>query len=133
MVPELNVVTGAFSYTGKYIAQRLLLQGKQVRTLTGHPSRPNLFGSRVDVAPFNLHRPQELVKSLQGATTLYNTYWIRFSYGGVSFEQAVENTRVLIRAAKEADVRRFVHVSVANASPDSPFPYFKWKGVLFGE
>lgn len=31
---ELNVVTGAFSFTSKYIARRLLADGKRVRTLT---------------------------------------------------------------------------------------------------
>ena len=39
-IPELNVVTGAFGYTGKYIARRLLSLGKWVKTLTGHPDRP---------------------------------------------------------------------------------------------
>ena len=37
---ELNVVTGAFSYTGKYITERLLAMGKNVMTLTGHPKGP---------------------------------------------------------------------------------------------
>ena len=30
---ELDVVTGAFSYTGKYIARRLIAQGRHVRLL----------------------------------------------------------------------------------------------------
>ena len=34
-----HVVTGAFSYTGKYIARRLLAEGHSVRTLTGPPTR----------------------------------------------------------------------------------------------
>ncbi len=31
----LNVVTGAFGYTGRYIARMLLLNGQRVETLTG--------------------------------------------------------------------------------------------------
>ena len=65
----MNVVTGAFGYTGKHITQRLLSAGERVRTLTGHPNRPNPFGERVSVVPFNFEDPAELVKSLQGATT----------------------------------------------------------------
>ncbi len=130
MPPELHVVTGAFGYTGKYIAQRLLALRKRVKTLTGHPQRPNPFGSAIEVAPFNFDRPAELVRSLRGATILYNTYWIRFPYRDVTFETAVENTKTLIRAAQEAGVEKFVHISITNASADSPFPYFKWKGVL---
>ena len=91
--PELNVVTGAFSYTGKYIARRLLSMGMEVLTLTGHPNRPNPFGDRVSVAPFHFDDRTELAKSLKGAKTLFNTYWVRFPYGEDSFGKAVENTK----------------------------------------
>lgn len=127
---EHSVVTGAFSYTGKYITQRLLDAGEQVRTLTGHPDRPNPFGGRVDVAPLTFDDPRGLRESLNGASTLYNTYWVRFPYGKVTFESVVTNTERFIVAAKAAGVRRIVHVSVTNASEDSPFPYFRGKGQV---
>lgn len=127
---EVSVVTGAFGYTGKYIARRLLALGRTVRTLTGHPDRPNPFGGQVAAYPFNFDKPAELAKSLEGAATLYNTYWIRFPYGGHTYERAIENTRILLRAAVEAGVRRLVHVSIANPSEDSPFPYFRGKAIL---
>ena len=129
-VQEVDVVTGAFSYTGKYIAQRLLMQGRLVRTLTGHPDRSSPFGVKVDAFPFNFDRPSELVRSLQGVTTLYNTYWVRFTHGSITFNEAVDNTQKLIRAAVEAGVRRFVHVSITNPHVDSPLPYFSGKGLL---
>ena len=128
--PESNVVTGAFGYTGKYITRRLLTEGIGVTTLTGYPHRRNPFGDRVSVAPFNFDNREALVDSLRGATTLYNTYWIRFPRGQVTFHKAVENTEALIEAAEEAGVRRIVHVSITNASEDSPFPYFRAKGLL---
>ena len=128
--PELNVVTGAFGYTGRYIARRLLSMGEQVATLTGHPERPNPFGGQVRVARFRFDDEGELARSLEGATTLYNTYWVRFPRGEVTFDKAVENTLALIRAARQAGVRRLVHISITNASVDSPFPYFWGKGVL---
>ena len=130
MSSELNVVTGAFSYTGKYITQRLLSMGKEVRTLTRHPDRKSPFGDQVTAFPFNFDRPSDLIESLRGATTFYNTYWIRFPYGKATFEKAVENTKVLIKAAEEAGVKRFVHISITNASEDSPLPYFRGKGLL---
>jgi NADH dehydrogenase len=128
--PELNVITGAFGYTGKYITRRLLAAGKQVKTLTGHPDRHNPFGDQVSVAPFNFDNPSELTESLRGATTLYNTYWVRFSHGQATFDKAVENTKTLIKAAEEAGVRRMVHVSITNASEESHLPYFRGKGIL---
>ncbi len=126
----LSAVTGAFGYTGKHIAQRLLSMGKTVKTLTGHPNHPNPFGERVSVAPLNFGDSEELVRSLQGAEVLYNTYWIRFPRGQVTFDKAVENTKTLIKAAEDAGVRRIVHVSITNASADSPLPYFKGKGIV---
>ena len=127
---ELNIVTGAFGYTGKYITQRLLSMGKMVRTLTGHPNRPNPFGNQLSVATFNFDNSAELIRNLQGATTLYNTYWIRFPYGQVTYDKAVAHTKILINAAKVAGIRRIVHISITNASEESPFPYFRGKGIL---
>ena len=128
--PEVNVITGAFSYTGKYITRRLLAMGKAVRTLTGHPDNPNPFGEQVRTFPFNFDKPEELVMSLQGATTLYNTYWIRFSHGLVTFDRAVKNTKILIKAAQEAGVQRIVHVSITNPAKTSRLPYFRGKAIL---
>ncbi len=127
---ELNVVTGAFGYTGKYIARRLLVAGKQVLTLTGHPDRPNPFGDRVRVAPFNFDGPPALAESLRGATTLYNTYWIRFERGPLTFDQAAKNTRILLHAAREAGVQRVVHLSITNPSEKSALPYFRGKALV---
>jgi len=127
---ELNVVTGAFSYTGKYITRRLLSIGKRVRTLTGRPNRENPFGCQVSASPFNFDNPSQLTESLQGATTVYNTYWVRFSYGQVTFDRAVENTKTLIKAAEEAGVHRIVHIGITNPSEKSPFPYFRGKALV---
>ncbi|MBI4187146.1 MAG: NAD(P)H-binding protein [Chloroflexi bacterium] len=127
---ELNVVTGAFSHLGRYITQRLLSTGKRVRTLTSRPARESPFGAPVDAFPFNFDSPDRLTESLRGATTLYNTYWIRFSHGGVTFDRAVENSRRLIRAAEEAGIRRIVHTSITNPSLESPLPYFKGKALV---
>lgn len=126
----LDVVTGAFGFTGRYITVRLLRLGRRVRTLTGHPDRPNPFGAAVEVAPLNFADQAGLVKSLSGAETLYNTYWVRFPYRGVTFNDAVANSRRLFAAARAAGVRRVVHISIVNPSPDSPLPYFRGKALV---
>jgi NADH dehydrogenase len=125
---ELDVVTGAFSFTGKYIARRLLALGRQVKTLTGHPGREHPFGDAVTAMPFQFEDPEALRDGLAGADTLYNTYWIRFEHGQMTFAKAVAHTATLLEAARQAGVRRIVHISVAHADEGSPYPYFRAKG-----
>src|SRR3989454_2434877 len=125
---EFSVVTGAFSYTGKYIAQRLLALGQPVKTLTRRS--PVDSDKRLLVAPLDFADRDGLINSLRGATTLYNTYWVRFPRGRVTFEQAVANSERLIEAAVAAGVRRIVHISVTNAEASSSLPYFKGKGLV---
>src|SRR5713101_4005396 len=124
------VITGAFSYTGKYATRLLLDRGYEVRTLTHHPDRANYFGGRVQAFRYNFERPEELVRALYGASTIINTYWVRFPLGRSTFETAVQNTRTLISAAKNAGVRRIVHVSIANPSLESPLGYYRGKAQL---
>jgi NADH dehydrogenase len=124
---DLDVVTGAFSYTGRYITNRLLKKGRRVRTLTGHPNRRNPFGSRVSVSPLDFQDERRLAEHLRGARTLYNTYWVRFPRGEVTYDLAVANSEALLRAAGRVGVRRIVHVSITNPSIDSRFPYFRGK------
>jgi uncharacterized protein YbjT (DUF2867 family) len=126
----LDVVTGALSYTGKYITRRLLSSGRRVRTLTGHPNRTNPFGNQLEFAPLDFRDRAGLVHSLRGASVLYNSYWARFSHGRTTFDQAVANSKVLIQAAKEAGIRKIVHLSIANPSLDSRLPYYSGKAKV---
>ena len=124
-MPAFDVVTGAFSYTGRHIADELLARGRAVRTLTRKVDATHPLAGKVEAAP--LAFDDRLVESLAGADTLYNTYWVRFERGATTFARAVENTTLLFQAAMTAGVRRVVHVSVANPDESSPFPYFRGK------
>ena len=127
---ENSVVTGAFGFTGQYIVRRLLSRGNSVRTLTAHPERLDPFGGTVEVSPFNFADRSGLVRSLRGASTLYNTYWVRFPYRQVTYEEALANTRVLLGAAEDAGLRRIVHLSITNPSEESPHAYFRGKAIV---
>jgi NADH dehydrogenase len=124
------VVTGAFGFSGKYIAGRLLDTGHEVRTLTNSPDRENPFKGQVKAYPYNFDDPEKLVQSLKGASVLYNNYWVRFNYKDFSYGHAVENSLKLFDAAKKAGIRRIVHISITNPSEDSPFEYFSGKAKL---
>ena len=124
-----DVVTGAFSYSGGAIARLLIGSGRQVRTITGHPQRAPQ-DSPIDVHPLDFDDGPGMVASLTGATTLYNTYWVRFAHDHTDHDQAVANSKKLFDAAGQAGIRRIVHVSITHPSVESPFPYFCGKALV---
>jgi NADH dehydrogenase len=125
-----DLVTGAFSYSGAEIATRLLESGRQVRTLTHHPARPHPLRASVDVRRYRFDDPAALARSLEGVSTLYNTFWVRFDHGSTSFAHAIEASRMLFSAAQRAGVQRVVHLSIANPSLNSPLAYFRGKALV---
>ena len=125
----LDVVTGAFSYSGRAIARELGQAGRRVRTLTGHPERGG-DQLEIEVAPLDFDDPTGLAASLMGVTTLFNTYWVRFGHNGIDHSLAVENSRTLFQAARRAGVRKIVHVSILNPSAASSYPYFRGKALV---
>jgi NADH dehydrogenase len=125
----LDVVTGALGYIGRYITAQLLESGREVRTITSHTNKPNPFGDDLEVYSYDFDQPERLVNSLRGAETLYNTYWIRFEHGGLTFADAVENTRILFESAVKAGVKKIVHISVTQASLESPLAYYRGKAL----
>jgi nucleoside-diphosphate-sugar epimerase len=127
---ETDLVTGAFGYSGSRIAELLLDSGREVRTLTHHPNREHPLRARVHASPYRFDDPAALARSLEGISTLYNTYWVRFERGRTTFANAVANSRALFEAARRAGVARIVHVSIANPSIDSPLPYYRGKALV---
>ena len=125
----MHVVTGAFGYSGRWIAHQLLEQGEKVRTLTNAVGRDDPFDGRVEVHPLDFEDKVALVESLRGADVLYNTYWVRYNHQSKNFEHdiATENCKKLFEAAIEAGVRRVVHFSVANPEEAPGWSYFLGK------
>jgi uncharacterized protein YbjT (DUF2867 family) len=119
-------ITGAFGYTGSYLARRLLAAGEQVITLTNSSRKPDSPA----IPAFPLKFDDALADSLQGIDVLLNTYWVRFNHGTFSHAQAVGNTLRLFEAATKSGVHRIVHVSITNPDENSPFEYFRGKGRL---
>ena len=129
MADELHVVTGAFGYSGRWVAHHLLKNGVKVRTLTNAVGRDDPFNGKVEVHPIDFDNHSSLVKSLEGAKVLYNTYWVRYNKNDRNFshETAVENSRRLFLAAEEAGVERIIHFSVAHPHKAPDWTYFKGK------
>ena len=129
MEKPLHVVTGAFGYSGRWVAHHLLQQDVRVRTLTNAVGRDDPFEGCVEVHGLDFTDMDRLVASLKGAEVLYNTYWVRYNKSGKRFAHAtaVENTRILFEAARRAGVKRVVHFSVANPTKAPHWTYFEGK------
>ncbi|MHA2276881.1 MAG: SDR family oxidoreductase [Candidatus Kariarchaeaceae archaeon] len=130
MIEEINTVTGAFSYTGSFIAKELLKLNDKIRTLTNHPKPDVSYYEKTEVFPYHFDNYEKLVTSLEGVTTFFNTYWIRFPKKNLSWDIAVDNSRLLFDACRDAKVKKIVHISVTNPTLNSPHPYFKGKAQV---
>ena len=129
MNQPIDVVTGAFSYSGRFVAAELLERGRGVRTLTNHPNPGHPLAARIPALPLDFEDSTALVSALTGADTLYNTYWVRAPRVGVPHTIAVDNTKRLIDAARRAGIRRIVHTSIANPT-SSHLSYYRGKAEL---
>ncbi len=118
------VVTGAFSNTGAAVARELEKRGFCLHTLTRRSPPADM--AHVTSAPLLFER-EHLRRQLEGADVFVNTYWVRFARHGSTFDQAVQNIRLLVDVAKEVRVRRFVHVSVSNAAKGTHLGYYRGK------
>jgi uncharacterized protein YbjT (DUF2867 family) len=123
-------VTGAFGFTGRAIAQQLLDAGQDVTTLTRRVDHADPLARSIRSIALDFGRPSALGAALEGVDVLFNTYWIRFPRGTESFERAIAETGVLVGAARQAGVRRIVHVSVVGADRDGPTPYVRAKAIV---
>jgi|TARA_B100001996_G_scaffold380051_1_gene366820 NADH dehydrogenase len=132
MAEPIHVVTGAFGYSGRWIARELLSRGKRVRTLTNAVGRDDPFHGKVEVMPIDFSNHDSLVASLIGVEVLYNTYWVRYKNrkDGYAHDIAVENIKKLLKAAEEAGVNRVVHFSVAHPQKAPDWSYFRGKAEV---
>lgn len=124
-----DAVTGATSYTGRFIGERLVARDRRVIDLTRRARSPHPLGPLAVSAAIDADAAG-LARTLDGVDTLYDTFWIRFERGPITYDWAVERCRTLFAAARSAGVRRIVHLSVINASPDAPTAYFRAKAAV---
>jgi NADH dehydrogenase len=130
MPTNTAVVTGAFSFIGSATARSLFARGYAVRTLTNRSVPVNDPGGPVEVHPLQFTDTAAIVEAMRGADVFVNTYWVRYPYVGTGFDAAIANSAVLFNAARDAGVRRIVHVSVSNPSIDSPLDYYRGKAEV---
>ena len=122
------LITGASGFIGGAIAERLV-DRDAIRSLSSHPAK-NRFGDRVRTFPYDFEKAEGMAAAFEGVDVFVNSFYVRFNYGPWTFARAVEQSRTLIALARDARVRKIVHVSVSNAREDAELPYYANKGRI---
>ena len=109
------LITGATGNIGRPLLRELARAGAKVRALV-REGATNVEGA--ETVAGDLGKPETLPAALDGVETA-------FLLTPVSQEQVAWKSN-LIRAAREAGVKRIVNLSVAGAAPDSPLILGRW-------
>ena len=131
-------LTGAWSYSGRPIADTLLNNGHRVVSLTNRlPPDPDPHRGRVRRIPYGNFSVYELARALDGVEALHCGYWVRHDRPPVghrgpwtSHAQARHRSGRLIEAARLAGVERLVWTSIANPSLHSDLSYYRGKAAV---
>jgi len=113
--PHHVLVTGASGFIGSNLVRVLLENGLRVRVLVEPGAgTENLNGLDVEHVEGDLRDPEALIGAVRACDTVYHLgaifdYWLPVP--AEMFRVNVEGTVYLIRAARAAGVRRFVHCS----------------------
>ena len=124
------MVTGATGFLGRRVVQALLDRGKDVRCLVRSPGAEAMFDlDRVDVHYGSVTDPASLRAAFYDLEEVVHLVAVIQERGGATFVRInVEGTRNVLEAAKDAGVRRFVHLSAIGAqeNPAMRYLYSKW-------
>ena len=109
-------ITGAFSYTGRYLTRLMLDSGKSVVNLSNRtaPFAGGLTQTEIQSIPthaLTFNEPAKLASALEGCDTLYCTYWIRFAVPGDTHSDAVRKVSTLFEEARKVGVKKIVFSS----------------------
>ncbi len=125
------LVTGATGYIGRHLVLRLVDQGERPRCLVRDPKRAAniLPADKVEFIQGDTTQPTSLKAALNGVDTVVHAAFItadhKQSAGNNYAETNVQGTSYLVKAAKEAGVKRIVEISGLGTKPDKPGSYMQ--------
>mgnify|MGYP001425999449 CR=1 FL=1 len=130
-------LTGATGFIGGYILRELRRRGHTARCLVHNPdNRLAEEGPAVEKVVGDVTEAASLEGTLDGCDAVIHLVGIieEKPAEDVTFEAVhVEGTIHVVRAAKEAGVDRFLHMSANGAAPDGVSPYHttKWRAEQY--
>jgi NADH dehydrogenase len=126
-------ITGANGFVGRNVIAVLLGDEApgDIRAIVRDPDRA---AAELPRAPLEVRRadvtdPATLRGAFGGIDAVVHTVAIPTERRGSFARVNAEGTRAVVREAERADVRKIVHISAIGASPDSPYPFLRSKGL----
>lgn len=119
-------LTGASGYTGGHVLKQLLARGDSVKALVREGSvTPALSASGVEIVKGVLGNAEDARRLVFGCDAVMHIAAVYRTAGHPDSyyrEVNVEGTRLLLEAAREAGIRRFVHTSTVGVHGDVQNP-----------
>ena len=134
---KLVTVFGGSGFVGRHTVQALAKRGWRVRAAVRRPDlagylQPMGIVGQISAVQANLRFPQSVQRAADGAAVVVNTVGILAPQGQQTFDSIhVDGARAIAKAAREAGVSRFVHISAIGANSASSAHYARSKA--FGE
>jgi len=125
------LIIGATGYIGSHLVKRLVAQGEQTRCLVRDARKAArvLPADKVEFALGSTTRPASLAAAVQGVDTIVHAGFLtadrKQSAGNRYKETNVNGTANLIKAAREAGVKRIIEISGLGTKPDKPGSYMQ--------
>ena len=123
-------LTGGTGFVGRHVAAMLVARGHGVRVLARDPARARFLSDpKVELVRGGLADSAALARLARGADALVHLVGIIVEQGSQTFAAVhVAGTRAVLAAARDAGVRRFIHMSAVGAR-DEPgaTPYHRTK------
>jgi uncharacterized protein YbjT (DUF2867 family) len=120
-------VFGGTGFVGRRVVRHLRASGTEVRAVSRHRGLSNDDG--VEQIARDAHDQRSVLAAVAGADGVVNAISLYVERGSDSFHSVhVEMAAQLARAARQAGVKRFVHVSGISANPVSSSAYIRSRG-----
>ena len=126
---EMSCVTvfGGTGFVGRRVVRHLHESGIRVRIVSRHPGRAEGDGTEQIAA--DAHAERSVEAAVAGADGVVNAISLYVEHGSDTFHSLhVETAGKIARIARQAGIRRFVHISGIGANTASPSPYIRSRG-----
>jgi uncharacterized protein YbjT (DUF2867 family) len=132
---RLVTVFGGSGFLGRSIVRALVNQGWRIRVAVRRPDlaaflQPIGGVGQIQPVQANLRFPNSIAAAIEGATAVVNATGVAAESGAQTFTAVhVEGATALARAARDAHVSSYVHISGIGSDVNSASPYIASKGL----